>query len=98
MWLENCAVEAKFSLNHKLMPSSSLALFQADQLNTYFLITHAEPSFSGEYSDWDKSLASLTALERSQWASLRQKYFSTGINKESLDVIESAAFHVCTDL
>ena len=30
----------------------------------------------------------LTAAERSLWAETRTKHFSTGINKESLDVIE----------
>ena len=52
------------------------------------------PFASGEHSDWERSLAALTALERSQWAKIRNKYFTSGINKESITAIESAAFHV----
>jgi carnitine O-palmitoyltransferase 1 len=47
-----------------------------------------------EYSESSRSLAVLTALNRSDWAQTRCKFFSTGVNKESLDVLESALFHV----
>ena len=39
-------------------------------------------------------LASLTALERTDWARKRTKYLGSGINKESLDILEKAAFIV----
>ncbi|XP_062860356.1 carnitine O-palmitoyltransferase 1, muscle isoform [Trichomycterus rosablanca] len=42
-------------------------------------------------------LASLTAGNRIPWAKARQKYFSEGVNKKSLDVIETAAFFLTLD-
>lgn len=43
-------------------------------------------------SESEKNLASLTAWNRTKWAEVREKFFVNGINKNSLDVIESAAF------
>lgn len=40
----------------------------------------------------EKYLASLTAWNRTQWAETRDKFFSKGINKASLDAVESAIF------
>lgn len=40
----------------------------------------------------EKNLPSLTAWNRTKWAEVREKYFQSGINKNSLDAIESAAF------
>lgn len=48
-------------------------------------------------SETEDRLASLTALNRTKWAEIREKYFSEGINKKSLDLIESAAFVVSLD-
>lgn len=45
----------------------------------------------------EKHLAALTAGERTHWALTRRKFFSTGINKASLQAIERAAFVVCLD-
>lgn len=42
-------------------------------------------------------LAALTAQDRTHWATLREKYFSHGMNKQSLDVIERSAFVVVLD-
>lgn len=42
-------------------------------------------------SQGEKYIGSLTAWDRTNWAKAREKYFSSGINKISLDVIESAA-------
>ena len=36
----------------------------------------------------------LTASDRTTWANARNTYFANGINKESLDIIETAAFFV----
>ncbi|KAG5668795.1 hypothetical protein PVAND_016721 [Polypedilum vanderplanki] len=47
---------------------------------------------NNQTSHGEKYLASLTAWERTKWATTRNKYFSNGINKKSLDIIESAAF------
>lgn len=50
-------------------------------------------------SHGEKYLASLTAWNRTKWAQTRDKYFSRGINKTSLQIIESAAFflHLAED-
>jgi len=45
-----------------------------------------------EPSESEKHIAALTAGDRVPWAQARNKYFSKGINRTSLDVIEKAAF------
>lgn len=40
----------------------------------------------------EKYLASLTAWDRTKWAETRNKFFASGVNKASLDAIESSAF------
>lgn len=40
----------------------------------------------------EKYLASLTASNRTVWANARTKYFSDGINKQSLSAIEDVSF------
>lgn len=45
----------------------------------------------------EEFLAALTAMERTKWANAREKYFSRGVNKTSLYLIESAAFVVSLD-
>lgn len=42
-------------------------------------------------SHGEKYIGSLTAWDRTNWARAREKYFSSGINKISLNVVESAA-------
>ncbi|EDV25450.1 uncharacterized protein TRIADDRAFT_23733 [Trichoplax adhaerens] len=42
-------------------------------------------------------LAALTAVDRTRWATIREEYFSNGINKQSLDVIEKSAFVLVLD-
>ncbi len=42
-------------------------------------------------SHGEKYLGSLTAWDRNSWAVAREKYFSSGLNKKSLTVVESAA-------
>lgn len=37
-------------------------------------------------------LASLTSWTRTKWAEIRDEFFSSGINKKSLEIVESAAF------
>ena len=39
----------------------------------------------------------MTASERTTWANLREKSFRHGVNKTSLDIIESAAFVLVLD-
>lgn len=45
----------------------------------------------------EEFLAALTAMERTKWALARGKYFTRGVNKTSLHLIESAAFVVSLD-
>ncbi|XP_059190782.1 carnitine O-palmitoyltransferase 1, liver isoform isoform X2 [Centropristis striata] len=45
----------------------------------------------------EEKLAALTAGERTPWAKARESYFSRGRNKQSLDIIEKAAFVVTLD-
>ncbi|KAG7227812.1 hypothetical protein INR49_013606 [Caranx melampygus] len=48
-------------------------------------------------SNGEAKLGALTAGDRIPWAKARVKYFSSGINKRSLDCIERAAFFVTLD-
>lgn len=45
----------------------------------------------------EEHLAALTAGDRTHWFQTRRKFFSTGINRTSLQAIERAAFIVCLD-
>jgi carnitine O-palmitoyltransferase 1 len=69
-------------------------LLTAVELQTNFqkiLDSDSEP-FPGE-----KHLGALTAGKRIPWAQARKRYFSTGVNKNSLLMIESAAFSLILD-
>ncbi|KAM8836472.1 carnitine O-palmitoyltransferase 1, liver isoform 2-T3 [Spinachia spinachia] len=48
-------------------------------------------------SKGEAKLGALTAGDRIPWAKARAKYFSSGVNKRSLDFIEKAAFFVTLD-
>ncbi|XP_017792711.1 PREDICTED: LOW QUALITY PROTEIN: carnitine O-palmitoyltransferase 1, liver isoform-like [Habropoda laboriosa] len=50
-----------------------------------------------EPSEGEEKLASLTAGERPVWAKAREEFFTKGVNKASLDLIEKAAFIVALD-
>lgn len=39
-------------------------------------------------SPGEEHLAALTAHDRKSWAEARERYFSNGINKESLEIID----------
>ncbi|XP_026566497.1 carnitine O-palmitoyltransferase 1, brain isoform [Pseudonaja textilis] len=45
----------------------------------------------------EEKLPSMTAGERDAWARARQTYFQSGINKQSLNIIEKAAFFLTLD-
>ncbi|XP_043979492.1 carnitine O-palmitoyltransferase 1, liver isoform isoform X1 [Gambusia affinis] len=45
----------------------------------------------------EEKLAALTAGERTPWAKVREEFFKSGKNKQSLDAIEKAAFFVSLD-
>ncbi|XP_042907721.2 carnitine O-palmitoyltransferase 1, liver isoform isoform X1 [Parasteatoda tepidariorum] len=51
----------------------------------------SEPQAGEQY------VGALTAIERTVWAEARERYFSKGINKASLNTIEKAAFFVSLD-
>ena len=52
---------------------------------------------NGISSKTENRLAALTAWNRTKWAQAREKFFATGINKVSLNDIESAAFVMVLD-
>lgn len=45
----------------------------------------------------EEKLAALTAGNRTEWAEIRKTYFFKGTNRQSLDVIEKAAFVIALD-
>ncbi|XP_069566025.1 carnitine O-palmitoyltransferase 1, liver isoform [Brachyistius frenatus] len=45
----------------------------------------------------EERLGALTAGDRIPWSQMRKQYFSSGVNKRSLDAIERAAFFVTLD-
>uniref|UniRef100_A0A3B5AYL5 Carnitine O-palmitoyltransferase 1, liver isoform-like n=1 Tax=Stegastes partitus TaxID=144197 RepID=A0A3B5AYL5_9TELE len=45
----------------------------------------------------EEKLGALTAGDRIPWAQTRKQYFSSGVNKRSLDAIERAAFFITLD-
>ncbi len=52
---------------------------------------------SSSTTDSESNLAALTAMDRTKWAKTRMTHFSTGINRDSLHAIESAAFFMSLD-
>jgi carnitine O-palmitoyltransferase 1 len=48
-------------------------------------------------SDAQRHLPALTAANRTHWADTREKYLSTGLNRESLHVVESALVFLVLD-
>lgn len=42
------------------------------------------------HSEEEKSIASLTALERTEWARIRKQHFMSGVNHESMNFIDKA--------
>ena len=56
------------------------------------IVRDATPPAEGE-----EHLAALTAGERTLWADAREKYFSSGVNRASLETIEKAAFVLVLD-
>ena len=45
----------------------------------------------------EEKLAALTAGERTPWAKARKQFFSSGVNKASLDAIEKSSFVLVLD-
>lgn len=46
------------------------------------------------YNDGSRNLAALTGIDRTEWAQIRSEHLTSGINKDSLHLMESALFHV----
>ncbi|XP_042905266.1 carnitine O-palmitoyltransferase 1, liver isoform [Parasteatoda tepidariorum] len=62
-----------------------------EQLN--WIVKDAEKQ-SESYSEAEKSIAALTALKRSQWATIRKSHLSSGVNRDSRRAVEKAIFCV----
>lgn len=78
----------KVTVIHENVPLNASELeYQIKQI-----LNHANESDSVE-----KYIASLTSLNRTRWANLREEFFSSDINKLSLDIIESSAFVLALD-
>lgn len=45
----------------------------------------------------EEKLGVLTAINRTEWAQIRRSFFNVGVNRNSLDAIEKAAFFVSLD-
>ncbi|XP_060871652.1 carnitine O-palmitoyltransferase 1, liver isoform isoform X2 [Metopolophium dirhodum] len=56
------------------------------------ILDNTEKPYAGE-----EKVAALTAADRTHWANTRTQYFFKGINRQSLDAIEKAAFVVTLD-
>ncbi|XP_070399118.1 carnitine O-palmitoyltransferase 1, liver isoform isoform X3 [Nothobranchius furzeri] len=56
------------------------------------ILDDPSPPFPGE-----EKLGALTAGDRCPWAQMRKQFFSSGVNRRSLDAIERAAFFVTLD-
>ena len=39
----------------------------------------------------------MTASDRTEWARVREQYFATGVNRNSLNTVETAAFVLVLD-
>ncbi|XP_025081359.1 carnitine O-palmitoyltransferase 1, liver isoform-like isoform X3 [Pomacea canaliculata] len=61
-----------------------------------WIVKDAE-NYQEEYTEEQKSIAALTSLDRTSWWRVRKEHFGSGINKESLDTVESAIFFVVLD-
>ncbi|XP_055863429.1 carnitine O-palmitoyltransferase 1, liver isoform-like [Biomphalaria glabrata] len=48
-------------------------------------------------SEFERSIPVLTSMDRTQWAKTRQEFFSDGINRESLNCVESAILFLFLD-
>lgn len=68
-------------------------------LNSAEIQTQIEEILTAKNVDLNcvKYISSLTGLNRTKWAQIRKEHFSSGINRESLDLIENAAFIVSLD-
>lgn len=78
---KGCYYKVTIALNNRLLKPREIQHQLEAIINSNDQTSHGE-----------KYLASLTAWERTKWAACRDKYFSSGVNKKSLDAIESAAF------
>jgi carnitine O-palmitoyltransferase 1 len=67
-----------------------IEIFYFSQLDE--IIRDSTPPAYGE-----EHLAALTAGERTLWAEAREVYFSTGVNRSSLEAIERSAFVLILD-
>ena len=83
---KGCYYKMKIYENGRLLNSAELQFQLETILKKGDKSSHAETY-----------LASLTAWNRTKWAQVRDKHFSSGINKSSIEIIESAAFLLILD-
>ncbi|XP_052833401.1 carnitine O-palmitoyltransferase 1, liver isoform [Octopus bimaculoides] len=76
-----------YDIDGKLLSAASL------QKQLEWIIDHAD-QHQNSYSEAAKSIPAFTGIERKTWAKVRETFFSDGINKESLQTIETAIFFV----
>ncbi|XP_052812875.1 carnitine O-palmitoyltransferase 1, liver isoform-like isoform X1 [Mya arenaria] len=76
-----------FDKNRKLVTPANL------QKQIHWIMADADKHLD-EYSEEARSLPALTGLDRTKWARIRGEHFSQGLNKETLEVVEKAVFHV----
>ncbi|XP_070178057.1 carnitine O-palmitoyltransferase 1, liver isoform-like isoform X2 [Littorina saxatilis] len=53
--------------------------------------------YEGQYTEGQKSIPTLTTLDRPTWWKIRKDHFGSGINRDSLKVVESAIMFVNLD-
>jgi carnitine O-palmitoyltransferase 1, liver isoform len=82
----------------KLTRFSSQFLF-FNRLDVHFVRRQMQKILddTSEPAKGEMHVAALTAGQRKDWALARHNFFSKGINRTALDVIEKAAFVVCLD-
>ncbi|KJE95992.1 carnitine O-acyltransferase [Capsaspora owczarzaki ATCC 30864] len=71
-----------------------LAPFEFEN-HLHWIVEDADRGDSASYEE--EHLAAFTAEERHVWAAVRSEHFASGVNKESLDIIDKAIFVLSLD-
>ncbi|KNC80303.1 hypothetical protein SARC_07338 [Sphaeroforma arctica JP610] len=63
-----------------------------------YIVQHADHRLASEnFSEADLSIPALTGANRTVWAEARDKHFSAGVNRASLNLVENSIFTLCLD-
>ncbi|XP_064397263.1 carnitine O-palmitoyltransferase 1, liver isoform-like isoform X2 [Halichondria panicea] len=76
---------------YKVQLATPKRLFTPPEIQQQYEAVFADAG-EGSVSWGEEHLAALTAWDRKSWAETRQQYFSSGINKVSMETIDKAAF------